>query len=78
MVEQELNFSGEKLKQKRKSLGKTQTEIASFLEITPQSYGEMEKGEIMPNSKNLAKLCLFFDCIVQDFFDIPEKFLQKI
>jgi DNA-binding XRE family transcriptional regulator len=78
MVENELNFNGQKLKDKRESLQKTRTEVAQFLEITPQSYGEMEKSLIKPNSNNLAKLCIYFDCPVQDFFNIPEKFLAKI
>lgn len=78
MVNQELNFNGQKLKEKRQILKKTQTEVADFLEITPQSYGEMEKGSIKPNSNNLAKLCIYFDCPIQEFFDIPEKFFAKI
>lgn len=75
MVENELKFNGQKLKEKRESLKKTQTEIALFLEITPQSYGEMEKNFIKPSSNNLAKLCIYFDCPVLDFFDVPKKFL---
>ena len=78
MVEQELNFSGQKLKEKREFLKKTRTEIADYLDITPQSYGEMEKGLINPNSSNLAKLCIYFDCPIQEFFNIPAKFFAKI
>jgi DNA-binding XRE family transcriptional regulator len=77
MTDTELNFSGRKLKEKREAANKTQTEVAEFLDIKPQSYGEMERGEIKPNSNNLAKLCIFFDCPVQDFFDIPENFFVK-
>lgn len=78
MIEQELNFNGSKLKEKRELNKKTRSEVAEFLDITPQSYGEMEKGSIKPNSNNLAKLCIYFDCPVQEFFNIPEKFFAKI
>lgn len=78
MAANELTFSGKKLRETRESLGKTQSEVATFLEITPQSYGEMERGDINPNSSNLAKLCILFDCPVQTFFDIPAKFFSKV
>lgn len=78
MKSNDLAFDGRKLKEKRQSAQKTQTEVAKFLNITPQSYGDMEKGGINPNSTNLAKLCLYFNCPVQDFFNIPEKFFVNI
>ena len=77
MIEKELKFNGQKLKQKRDKLNKTQAEVAKFLDITPQSYGEMERSLITPSSSNLAKICLFFHCPIHDFFDISENFLRK-
>lgn len=78
MQKQGLNFNGKKLKNKREIFKKKQTEVAEFLEITPQSYGEMERGLIKPNSNNLAKLCIYFNCPIQDFFNIPEKYFANI
>lgn len=73
----ELTFNGEKLKEQRHLANKTQVEIATILGITPQSYGEMERGEISPSSTNLTKLCILFNCSAETFFDIPTKLLDK-
>lgn len=78
MSMEELKFNGNKLREKRKSVKRTQTEVAEFLAITPQSYGEMEHGHIKPASNTLAKLCIYFDCPIQEFFDIPESFCVSI
>ena len=77
-MENNLIWNGSKLKEKREKKGKTQAAIAEYLDIKPQSYGEMERSEIKPDSTNLAKLCIYFDCVIQDFFDIPENFLVKL
>ena len=74
----ELKWNGGNLKHKRQRKGVSQSAVAAFLNIAPQSYGEMERSEIKPDSTNLAKLCIYFDCAAQDFFDVPEKFLVKI
>lgn len=77
-MENEVNFDGQKLREKRKQSGRTQIQVAEFLGIRPQSYYEMEKNLTKPNSNNLAKLCIYFDSPIQDFFQIPEKFFIKI
>ena len=77
-MDNKLRWNGGNLKRKRLKKGVYQTAVAEFLEIAPQSYGEMERGEIKPDSGNLAKLCIYFDCAAQEFFDVPEKFLTKI
>lgn len=64
-----VKFSGKRLKMLRQTLRKTQTETAFLLGITPQSYGEMEKGKITPSSTNLYKLCRVFECEVASFFE---------
>lgn len=74
MAEEQLKFNGQKLKQKRETIKKSQTDVARFLNVKPQSYSEMEKGLINPSSNNLTKLCIYFDCPVQDFYDIPKNF----
>lgn len=76
-MENKLKWNGSKLKKKREAKGLSQASIAEFLNITPQSYGEMERSEIKPDSNNLTKLCIYFDCIAQDFFDVPENFFAK-
>lgn len=74
----DLKFDGSKLRARRESLKKTQTEVADYLEITPQSYGEMERGQISPSSLNLTKLCILFDCAAQDFFIVPSKIVANV
>jgi DNA-binding XRE family transcriptional regulator len=78
MTEIQPRFDGSKLREKREKTGKTQAEVAKFLDITPQSYGEMERSQITPNSPNMAKLCLFFDSPIQDFFKMPEHLVAKV
>ena len=77
-MENKLKWNGLKLKEKRESKKVSQSAVAEFLNITQQSYGEMERSQIKPDSNNLTKLCIYFDCIAQDFFDVPENFFVKI
>lgn len=78
MSENKPIFNGEKLKEKRLKIKRNKAYMADLLDITPQSYGEMERGSISPSSPNLAKLCIIFKCSADEFFDVPESFLQKI
>ena len=77
-MENKLKWNGQNLKQKREAKKVSQVVVADFLGITPQSYGEMERSKIKPDSNNLTKLCIYFDCIAQDFFDVPENFLATV
>lgn len=77
-MEDKLKWNGSKLKGKRETKSVSQVAVAEFLDITPQSYGEMERSQIKPDSNNLIKLCIYFDCIAQDFFDVPENFFVKV
>lgn len=49
-------FSPEMLKQRRKELKLTQSDIAKQLDITRQSYFTWESGKTKPNSQNIEKL----------------------
>ena len=49
-------FSPEILKQRRKELKLTQSDIAKQLDITRQSYFTWENGKTKPNSQNIEKL----------------------
>ena len=49
-------FSPEMLKQRRKELKLTQSDIAKQLDITRQSYFTWENGKTKPNSQNIEKL----------------------
>lgn len=49
-------FSPEMLKQRRKELKLTQSDIARELNITRQSYFTWENGKTKPNSQNIEKL----------------------
>lgn len=63
-----LKFSGEALRLRRKRTDKTQSEIAELIGITPQSYGEMERGQIAPSAANLTKICIVFGASPDEFF----------
>jgi DNA-binding XRE family transcriptional regulator len=78
MTEIQPSFDGSKLREKREKAGKTQVEVAKFLDITPQSYGEMERSQITPSSPNLAKLCLFFGSRIEEFFRYPSDLMTKV
>jgi transcriptional regulator with XRE-family HTH domain len=53
-----MGTSGDRLRDERKRLGKTQDEFASVAGITRRPYGEWEKGETAPDAKQLAALAL--------------------
>lgn len=77
-MKDELMFLGNKLRERRLEANRTQAETAAFLAITPQSYSEMERGVIKPSAVNLVKLCVYFNCPVETFFDVQPFVLSKI
>jgi transcriptional regulator with XRE-family HTH domain len=77
IIETDLTFNGAALKEKRTMANRRQTEIAAFLGVQPQSYRDLEIGKNNPSARNLAKLCLYFDCPITDFFIIPDYYFRK-
>ncbi len=58
----------EQLKIIRRASGKTQRELAEFLNISAQSVSKWEKGESLPSIEYLPKIAQFFDCSINAFF----------
>lgn len=60
---------GQKLRQKRSSLGLTQDRIAKFLEISPQQVQKYERGLNRISGSKLWKLANFLGVQIDYFFD---------
>ena len=56
------------LKIYREKAGYTQTEVAKFLCISPQSVSKWESGESLPSTEYLPKLTDLFECTIDDLF----------
>ena len=56
------------LKRIRCASGKTQKELADYLQISAQSISKWETGEAMPSLEFLPKIAIFFGCSVNSFF----------
>lgn len=59
----------ERFKAIRQASGKTQKELAEFLNITPQSVSKWEKGEALPSIEYLPLMAKFFGCSINVFFE---------
>lgn len=70
-------WNGANLQKKREKLGKSRYAMAKILGMKSSSYTEMEQSKIKPDSPNLTKLCMIFDCLPEDFFDLPKNFYRK-
>ena len=69
----------ERFKSIRQASGKTQKDLAEFLNISPQSVSKWEKGEALPSIEYLPLMAKFFGCSINVFFEdvyentLPEK-----
>ena len=52
---------GERIRKMRMLQDKTTKEIAAYLDITPQAYGNMERGKADISISRLVELAKFFD-----------------
>ena len=74
----------ERFKAIRQASGKTQKELADFLNISPQSVSKWEKGETLPSIEYLPLMAKFFSCSINAFFEevyentLPEKMAEQI
>lgn len=59
----------ERFKAIRQASGKTQKELAEFLNISPQSVSKWEKGEALPSIEYLPLMAKFFGCSINVFFE---------
>lgn len=63
----------EQLKNIRKASGKTQKDLADYLQISAQSISKWEKGEALPSLEFLPQIARFFGCSVNAFFTEIER-----
>jgi S-DNA-T family DNA segregation ATPase FtsK/SpoIIIE len=74
----------ERFKAIRKNSGKTQKELAEFLNISPQSVSKWETGEALPGIEYLPLMAKFFSCSINAFFEdahentLPLKISEEI
>ena len=71
-------WNGAKLQAKRESIGISRYGMAKILGMKASSYTEMEQSQIKPDGPNLTKLSMFFDCLPEDFFDLPKNFSRIV
>ena len=60
-------YVGGLLRQKRKSLGLSQSEMCEFLSVTQTAYSSWEIGVRVPKIHYLYELAAVFGCSVADF-----------
>ncbi len=65
------NFA-KNIKLERRAGNLTQKQVAQQIGITPQSYQSYEAGESTPTLINLLKLCVLFDCSLDELFEIEK------
>ena len=63
----------EQLKNIRKASGKTQKDLANYLQISAQSISKWEKGEALPSLEFLPRIARFFGCGISAFFTELER-----
>ena len=59
-----------RLKEVRKTLKLSQTDVANAMNITQPYYSRWENGENLPDAKQILKLCKIFKCTPNDLFGI--------
>lgn len=67
-----------KLKELRKALKQTQTDLAIYLGITVSAYGNYELGQREPDIKTLNKLADYFNVSVDYLLGRPESPTEPI
>ena len=67
------NKLGERLKDTRKSAGKTQEQVAAFLGVTRGAYSHLENNRNEPDNETLIKLADYFDVSVDYLLGKKEK-----
>jgi transcriptional regulator with XRE-family HTH domain len=66
-------MDGHKLKKIREMMGKTQSEMAYNLSITPQAYSRMERGKTNIGTDRLEKIAESLELSVEDMYKFDEK-----
>lgn len=61
----------------REMYNKSKEDLAKYLEIQPKAYARYESGEREPSIDKLYKLAKFYNCRIDDFINVDEKFAVK-
>lgn len=62
------------LKDFRKKMGLTQTEVAEVLNLSQAQYYRLESGKSLLNSKQIMQLCDLFQCTPNDLLDFKSHY----
>lgn len=68
-IQKEAPMFHERLKELRSKSGKTQKDLAEYLNISPQSISKWEKGESSPSLEYLPKIAKFLNCDINSLFE---------
>jgi transcriptional regulator with XRE-family HTH domain len=72
-------MDGQKLKKIRQMMGRTQSEMAFKLNITPQAYSRMERGKTGIDIERLKKIAAGLDLTFEDLYKFNENnFILKV
>ena len=63
----------EKIRLIRETKGLTQEQVAEKLEMSPNAYGDIERGENDPKLSKLQKIAEIFEMPLSDLVDLSEK-----
>jgi len=66
-------MDGQRLKKIREMMGKTQSEMAYKLNITPQAYSRMERGKTGIDVDRLSKIADGLELSVEDLYKFNDK-----
>lgn len=61
----------------REMYNKSKEDLAKYLEIQPKAYMRYESGEREPGLEKLYKLAYLYNCAIDDFINVDEKFTVK-
>lgn len=61
----------------REMYNKSKEDLAKYLEIQPKAYARYESGEREPGIDKLYKLAKLYNCRIDDFINVNEKFTVK-
>lgn len=61
----------------REMYNKSKEDLAKYLEIQPKAYARYESGDREPGIDKLYKLAKLYNCRIDDFINVDEKFTVK-
>lgn len=61
----------------REMYNKSKEDLAKYLEIQPKAYARYESGDREPGIDKLYKLAKYYNCRIDDFINVDEKFVVK-